>query len=1269
MPRMSLGIRAKLITIFILIKVIPLIALAWIAWEGIAKLGQLVEEKTTAMISDTRDVVGSVGKLSTDNSVRALDLKSREALERLTMDTAKAVAAFLSDRDSDILLAAQLDPTPDLYRRFLASRARALLEHNKWVLNEALDKWIPTELQASGPTVQPPVEDDAREFHSRPPDVSGRIESQPLFLEMTFVDLTGRETIKVASSDLLPAELLDVSRKENTWCKAETYFESLKSLQPGEIHVSEVIGSYIGSPLIGPFTPRAAQKKGIPFKPEDAAYAGKENPVGKRFQGLIRWASPVAQQGRITGYVTLALDHRHLMEFTDHIVPTEERYSDIPDASSGNYAFMWDYLDRNIVHPRHYFIVGYDPRTGEMATPWLEDSVYSKFQKSGLSLSEFMSQAPAFEAQSLKKKPAPELTRSGMLGLHCRYLNFAPQCVGWHTLTQYGGSGSFDIFWSGLWKLTTAAAIPYHTGRYAGPKGFGYITIGADVEEFHKASIESASEIAGIVQKFETDLDVQKESTLNVLAAHLRRTTSNLTYYTLAMIVLVILVALWMASVLTRRITRMIHDVHVIESGNLRHCLDEDVQDELGQLSSAFNDMTARLADLYERYRTLVDGVPVGIYRITPEGRILDANQAMVTMLGHQHRDSLLASNLAQTYADPADWDRWKGLMTRDGAVRTFEVLRRRHNGDIFWLAESSRAVENENGQIILYEGCLEDITERKKAEQAIREAEQKYRTIFENAVEGMYQSYPSGGYLSANSALARMLGYDSPEEFMCSIRDVGSQLYVEPGRREELIERMVTHKAITAFHAEMYCKNGSKIWMEISCRPVYDDSGKLLYIEGSCMDITERRRIEEELRTHREHLEKMVEARTKDLEAARTAAEQANNAKSNFLASMSHEIRTPLNIIIGIGELLLESPLTPEQETFVQLLKSSGDSLLDVINEILDISRIEAGRVSLEMIPFDLCAVVRRVCDIMAFKAEGKGIALRRDIADNIPPNLFGDPAKLTQVLMNLVGNAVKFTSEGEVVVTVICDQADENTRLIRVTVRDTGIGIPEASLPTVFESFTQADSSTTRLYGGSGLGLGICRGLIGLMGGKIWAESQEGKGSVFFFEILMKLPLNALESSPALTPTSEHAQRKEPLKGMKILLVEDSKNNQLLIQFYLKGAAHVVDIAENGLAALEKFKSTSYDVIFMDMQMPVMDGFTATRQIREHEQGLNLPPVPIVALTANAFKESRDQCLASGCSAYLSKPISKSVLLETVSKYAAVDSKSMQTMADASS
>ncbi|MCP4687459.1 MAG: sensor histidine kinase, partial [Desulfobacterales bacterium] len=545
MPRRPLGIKEKLIGIFILIKVAPLVVLAWFAWSQVHDLADAVAKYTSEMVDDGRHVIGRVANLASENSIRALDLRSREAIERLTTDTARAVAAFLYDRDMDILTASLLPPDEKVYRRFLSAKARQVIMHEPWMLDADGESWIPA--SSPGEDVRMVVStnrDNSNDFHYRPPGRNGVPVKRPLYLEMTFVDLTGQEKIKVTTSDILPVALRDVSKRENTYCKAEVYFDHLADLDMGEIYVSEVIGAYVRSRVIGAYTRRRARERGIEFAPEKSGYAGKENPVGKRFQGLVRWAAPVVADGAIRGWVTLALDHTHLMEFSDHIVPTEERYSPISDAASGNYAFLWDYKGRNISHPRDYFIVGYDPETGEPAVPWLSEEMYKNWEASGLTIGEWEKTAPRFFEQSLEKKPAPQLVEEGLVALDCRYLNFAPQCAGWRNLTRYGGSGSFLIFWSGLWKLTTAAAIPYYTGIYGrSPRGFGAVTIGANVHEFHKAAAETAKAIESIENNYLEKLDKRKKEREAAMAAGLRKTSRDLTLYTVIMIVIVIFVA------------------------------------------------------------------------------------------------------------------------------------------------------------------------------------------------------------------------------------------------------------------------------------------------------------------------------------------------------------------------------------------------------------------------------------------------------------------------------------------------------------------------------------------------------------------------------------------------------------------------------------------------------------------------------------------------------------------------------------------------------
>ncbi|WP_051309483.1 response regulator [Desulfogranum japonicum] len=592
MNKHTFGIRNKLISIFVVIKILPLVVMAWFSWDEITSLVEVVKTHFQEASQASQKVTGTVTQLATESSIRALDQKSREAIERLTTDTASAVAQFLYERDQDIDLAAQLPPSREMFAKFLDARHKKVIYHHEMRMDVEGERWVLDDLTVEGPIVQSKNADNAKEFHSRPPRNEGVVVEKPLYLEMTFLDTRGREQIKVTTSDLVPSELLDVSKRENTFCKAETYFADLQKLEPDQIYVSEVIGAYQKTHMIGTYSRKRAAELGVTFDPENSAYAGKENPVGKRFQGIIRWAKPVVKDGAVAGYVTLALDHTHVMEFTDHIMPTPERFTVVSDGGSGNYAFIWDYKSRNISHARDYFIVGYDPETGNVVEPWLDEGVYEKWRQSGEPIEQYLQKLEPFREQALSKQPSYQQQLQGTVGLDCRYLNFAPQCQGWNTLTEFGGSGSFLIFWSGLWKLTTAAAIPYYTGRYGhSPQGFGFVTIGANVDEFHKSAMVTAERIADLEQTYVENLTAQNEENLNFLKTTLHNTTWDLTAYTLAMAVLVIIIAIWMASVMTRRITQIIRGMNRFQQGDMQHRLDVESSDEMGDLAENFNQM------------------------------------------------------------------------------------------------------------------------------------------------------------------------------------------------------------------------------------------------------------------------------------------------------------------------------------------------------------------------------------------------------------------------------------------------------------------------------------------------------------------------------------------------------------------------------------------------------------------------------------------------------------------------------------------------------
>jgi PAS domain S-box-containing protein len=648
--------------------------------------------------------------------------------------------------------------------------------------------------------------------------------------------------------------------------------------------------------------------------------------------------------------------------------------------------------------------------------------------------------------------------------------------------------------------------------------------------------------------------------------------------------------------------------------------------------------------------RQLGDNLPNGVIGrvVTGPGgtyRFTYLSAGIERVLGVSAEEALRDARLV--YDRIVEEDRPRFYRAREVASRsgsTFDVKTRIRTpaGEIRWIHFRSAPHRRPDGTTV-WDGILVDVTAAKATEEALRASEERYRTVVEDQTEVVSRFRPDGTFTFVNAVYCRFFGQRQEELIGQRWQPV---VHPEDSSRVEAeLARLGPENPVVVIVNRVFDGRGQVRWMEFINRGFFAPNGTLIEVQAVGRDVTARKAAEEEL------------ARAKE------AAEAASRAKSQFLANMSHEIRTPMNGILGMTELLLDTALDESQRDYALTIRSSADALLTILNDILDLSKIEAGKFAIAAVNFNLRTVMDEVGDLFAPRACQKGLEFTCRAPPDLPEQLVGDPVRIRQIVMNLVGNAVKFTDRGEVVLEAQMLSEAEGAVKLRLAVRDTGIGIAREQRDRIFESFTQADSGADRQHGGTGLGLAICRQLTQLMGGRIGVESEPGVGSTFWLELTLTRPDRQRDKETGRQGDKETVDDSSlpvslspclPGLGLRVLVADDHEINRKVVRLMLEQLGCRVEVVTGGQEAVEAVERSAYDAVLMDVRMPGMDGLEATARIRRCEAGRGRR-VPILALTAHAMEGDRQRCLAAGMDAYIPKPLTRQALRDALARWAA--------------
>lgn len=693
----------------------------------------------------------------------------------------------------------------------------------------------------------------------------------------------------------------------------------------------------------------------------------------------------------------------------------------------------------------------------------------------------------------------------------------------------------------------------------------------------------------------------------------------------------------------------------VIAAGDFTQEVKINTRDEVGELAHSFNQMIEKLRMMMnglqeseKKYKGIIDHSFEGIFQTSLDGRFISANPALASILGFDSVSDLVTSISSlgqQLYVDKDDRESIVSILLEKGEIRDKETRLYCKNKRTKWVTINARLVSNENETPLFFEGFINDINKRKLAEIAFNESERKFRAIFDQTFQLIGLLTLDGTLVEINKTALEYIGFDKSSVIGKPFWETPWWTH-SPEIQEQLREgiRKASNGEFVRYEATHISKDGNLMYIDYSLKPVLDEFNNVVLIIPEGRDITDRKKAEEELKKHRNNLEELIVARTEELIVAKDKAEDATRAKSTFLANMSHELRTPLNSILGFSEILSRKVDNPQHKEYLSSIQSSGRTLLNLINNVLDLSKIEAGKLYVIPSQINVKNMLYEISNIFKPQCLEKGINIIIENSPNLPDFVILDELKLRQILLNVTNNAVKYTAKGQIKISTSMVDRGLDIIDLKIVIRDTGVGIPSEHHSKIFEAFEQETEQGFKLNSGTGLGLAITKQLVELLNGSIHVESEVNTGSTFtilFKDIKVSHDIADENQNFSIDPNTIHFQK------ATILIVDDNRDNRKVITGLLQNYEFDLLEAVNGEEALKILTNNAVDLLFMDIRMPVMSGYQALQIIKQNPK---YSKIPIIAVTASAFYEEEQKILQSGFDGYIRKPVTLLSLLSSL-------------------